>query len=95
MPREALHRYPGLTAMCAADSNGSAMKQTTFESFAWSRKGKVTRRERFLAEMDAVIPWRELIKLIEASPRHFDEFTNVTYLQLGSHGHLCRASLEA
>jgi len=42
-----------------------------------------------------VIPWRELIKLIEASPQHFDEFTNVTYLQLGSHGHLCRASLEA
>ena len=41
------------------------MKQTTFESLAWSGKGKVTRRERFLAEMDAVIPWRELIKLIE------------------------------
>ena len=28
-------------------------------------KGKVTRRERFLAEMDAVIPWRRLVKLIE------------------------------
>ena len=32
---------------------------------AWSQKGKVTRRERFLAEMDAVIPWATLIALIE------------------------------
>ena len=40
-------------------------KQQTFASVAWSRKGKVTRRERFLAEMDAVIPWRRLLKLIE------------------------------
>ena len=31
---------------------------------AWSRKGKRTRRERFLAEMDAVIPWARLIALI-------------------------------
>jgi hypothetical protein len=30
-------------------------KQQTFASAAWSRKGKVTRRERFLAEMNAVI----------------------------------------
>jgi IS5 family transposase len=41
------------------------MKQTTFESLAWSHKGKVTRRERFLAEMNAVIPWSRLLKLIE------------------------------
>jgi IS5 family transposase len=41
------------------------MKQTTFESLAWSGKGKVTRRERFLTEMDAVIPWQALIKLIQ------------------------------
>jgi hypothetical protein len=32
-------------------------KQQTFASVAWTQKGKVTRRERFLAEMDAVIPW--------------------------------------
>jgi IS5 family transposase len=32
---------------------------------AWSQKGKVTRRERFLAEMDAVIPWSRLLGLIE------------------------------
>ena len=31
---------------------------------AWQAKGKVTRRERFLAEMDAVIPWTRLLGLI-------------------------------
>jgi len=39
-------------------------EQRTFASVAWSQKGKVTRRERFLAEMDAVIPWARLIALI-------------------------------
>lgn len=41
------------------------MKQTTFASLAWKEKGKVTRRERFLGEMDAVIPWKHLNALIE------------------------------
>lgn len=41
------------------------MQQTTFASLAWTHKGKVTRRERFLAEMDAVIPWQRLLALIE------------------------------
>jgi IS5 family transposase len=39
-------------------------EQRTFAGIAWSQKGKVTRRERFLAEMDAVIPWAELLALI-------------------------------
>ena len=39
--------------------------QRSFASMAWSGKGKVTRRERFLAEMDAVIPWPQLIALVE------------------------------
>jgi len=39
--------------------------QSTFASVAWNQKGKVTRRERFLTEMDAVIPWKQLIALIE------------------------------
>ena len=39
--------------------------QRTFASMAWSAKGKVTRRERFLAEMDAVIPWARVLRLIE------------------------------
>jgi IS5 family transposase len=40
-------------------------EQRTFAAVAWNQKGKVTRRERFLAEMDAVIPWAELIAVIE------------------------------
>jgi len=40
------------------------MKQATFASLAWSNKGKVTKRERFLAEMDAVTPWARLLGLI-------------------------------
>ena len=40
--------------------------QRTFASMAWQAKGKVTRRERFLAEMDAVIPWTRLLGLIAA-----------------------------
>jgi len=39
-------------------------EQRTFAGIAWSQKGKVTRRERFLAEMDAVIPWAQLRALI-------------------------------
>ena len=31
-------------------------EQRTFAGLAWDRKGKVTRREQFLAEMNAVIP---------------------------------------
>lgn len=41
------------------------MKQTTFASMAWAAKGRTTRRERFLAEMNAVIPWARLTGLIE------------------------------
>jgi IS5 family transposase len=41
------------------------MTQPTFGSLAWDHKGKVTRRERFLAEMDAVIPWGRLMALVE------------------------------
>ena len=39
----------------------------TFAGLAWSAKGKVTRREQFLGEMNAVVPWKwkRLIALIE------------------------------
>lgn len=40
-------------------------EQTTFAGLAWTQKRKQTRRERFLAEMDQVIPWKRLIALIE------------------------------
>jgi IS5 family transposase len=41
------------------------MKQTTFASLAFERKKKQTRRERFLLEMEAVVPWSELLAVIE------------------------------
>lgn len=40
-------------------------EQRTLASVAYDAKGKVTRRERFLREMDAVIPWTRLFALIE------------------------------
>src|SRR6266852_2217683 len=40
-------------------------KQQTFAGLAWQNKGKKTRRERFLAEMDSIIPWPQLLELIE------------------------------
>jgi IS5 family transposase len=40
-------------------------KQQTFAGLAWQSKGKTTRREQFLTEMDAIIPWPELLELIE------------------------------
>ncbi|MBK5186969.1 MAG: IS5 family transposase [Gemmatimonadaceae bacterium] len=39
-------------------------EQRTFAGLAWAEKKKVTRRERFLAEMDAVIPWAALRSVI-------------------------------
>jgi transposase, IS5 family len=39
-------------------------EQRAFASLGWAHKGKVTRRERFLAEMDAVIPWTHLLALV-------------------------------
>ena len=40
------------------------MKQTTFASLAFERKKKQTRGERFLAEMEAVVPWAALLTVI-------------------------------
>ena len=37
------------------------MKQTTFVSLAFEFKKKLTRRERFLAEMDQVVSWTRLL----------------------------------
>ena len=46
-------------------------KQQTFATAAWNRQGKVTRREHFLLEMDAVIPWQRWLKRI--APRTTSE----------------------
>jgi len=40
-------------------------KQQTFAGLAWKNKGKQTRRERFLSEMNQIIPWSLMVGLIE------------------------------
>lgn len=52
---------------------GAHLEQKTFASLAWESKGKQTKRERFLGEMDAVIPWKQLLKVIE---RHYPKAGN-------------------
>ncbi len=41
------------------------MKQATFAGLAFDAKKKTTKREKFLAEMDKVVPWSRLQTLIE------------------------------
>ena len=41
------------------------MKQSTFASLSFESKKKPTRREKFLAEMERVVPWTALLALIE------------------------------
>ena len=41
------------------------MSQMSFSDFEYAGKHKQTRRERFLAEMDQVVPWSGLLGLIE------------------------------
>lgn len=41
------------------------MRQQTFADEAFEHYRKPTRRERFLGEMDEIIPWRELCDVIE------------------------------
>ncbi len=41
------------------------MKQTSFASLEYARKKRMTRREKFLGEMERVVPWAALVALIE------------------------------
>ena len=41
------------------------MKQITFASIAYTHKKVTTKREAFLNEMERVVPWSRLLKLIE------------------------------
>lgn len=41
------------------------MSQMSFSDVEFGAKRKQTRREKFLSEMDAVIPWARLVRLIE------------------------------
>lgn len=38
--------------------------QGTFGGLAWTAKKKTTRREQFLVEMDRVVPWKDLVKVV-------------------------------
>lgn len=46
-------------------TKGIRMKQGSFSMTGFFDKGKTTKRERFLAEMDQVVPWQRLLALIE------------------------------
>jgi IS5 family transposase len=41
------------------------MRQATLASVGFERFDKTTRRAAFLAEMDQVVPWKDLCQLIE------------------------------
>lgn len=41
------------------------MQQTSFAALEYARKKRVTRREKFLGEMEQIVPWQRLIDLIE------------------------------
>lgn len=41
------------------------MSQMSFSDFEYGAKRKQTRRERFLAEVEQVVPWSSLVALIE------------------------------
>lgn len=41
------------------------MKQPSFASLAYDGKKKQARKEKFLAEMDRIVPWLQLTKEVE------------------------------
>jgi len=41
------------------------MKQISFAQAEHQNKKKVTRRERFLAQMEAMLPWHQLIDEVD------------------------------
>src|SRR4030043_1735746 len=49
------------------------MEMMSFASLAYENKKKKTRREQFLEEMDKVIPWSELIQVID---KHYPKAGN-------------------
>ncbi len=41
------------------------MKQLSFASLAYENKKKLTKREKFLNEMEVVVPWDRILKVCE------------------------------
>ena len=52
-------------AECAWDGQDDRMKQTSFASAEFAGKKRQTRREKFLGDMETVVPWSRLEALIE------------------------------
>jgi len=66
-------------------------KQQTFAGLAWKNKKKTTRREHFLSEMNAIIPWKIVVDLIEPyypkagrgrQPLGLEKMLRIYFLQL-------------
>lgn len=49
------------------------MKQSGFSDLEYDVKKKTTRKERFLAEMDEILPWKELLSVVK---RHYPKGHN-------------------
>jgi len=47
------------------------MKQTSFAQAEFAAKKKITRRERFLAEMELAVPWSRLLEALSPRNRSF------------------------
>src|SRR4030043_1026500 len=64
--RETLKNSPS-SAIIEASSTKRSFKMNTlsFASLAYDNKKKKTKREKFLQEMDRVIPWKDLTQIIE------------------------------
>lgn len=41
------------------------MKQSSFAQAEFAAKKRVTRRERFLGDMERIIPWRDVLAVME------------------------------
>jgi transposase, IS5 family len=51
--------------MLASCNESLKMKQSSFSDLSYDNKKKKTRKERFLGEMDAILPWPVLLKPIK------------------------------
>ena len=51
--------------MCSSKNMDIIMRQTTLAEDSFAKYKKETRKEKFLSQMDQIIPWRELTKIIK------------------------------
>ena len=52
-------------AVRVAGSDDRSMKQTSFAGLEYAGKKRKTRREKFLAEMERIVPWARMIAVIK------------------------------